>query len=71
MSDEGRYLWCKASVDLLMDTCVFTYQVAGLEVQGSDSFEEENLSNWSDDDIRQIAHDLLGVPKELVEIIYT
>ena len=70
MSDEGRYLWCKASVDMLMGTVQFTYQVAGLEVEGEQSHDED-VSEWSEEDIRQLAHDLLDVPKELVEIIYT
>ena len=47
----------------------FKYRVKGLSVDGSSSHQEEGVDGWSDDDVRNLARDLLDWKPEDCEIV--
>lgn len=66
---EEQYEYFKATV--LMggeEGILFEYQIAGL-VPGSD-LHHEDVSQWTNEDIIQLAVDLLNVDPELVQVIW-
>lgn len=59
---EETYDWVIATV-VDSDTVVLRYQVTGLEVEGSDTFSDDCLDEWSDSDIKDFAGSYIGVLK--------
>lgn len=54
-------MWCRVTV---MDgRAVARYRWAGLDVDGSESIDE-NVSDWSDDDIRETVATMIGADSE-------
>lgn len=41
-----------------------SYRCTELDRDGSDGFDDENLQDWSEDDIRDFAGSMLGIVKE-------
>lgn len=60
MNDEPKLLWCKVTVS--GDTAIARYRWEGLMVDGSDCLDDD-ISGWSDDDIRQTVALVVGIDK--------
>jgi hypothetical protein len=60
--EDGTYDWVTATVDC--GDVRLDYQATGLKVQGRDGFSEDNLGEWSEDDIKDVAGSMLGIVKE-------
>lgn len=46
-----------------------TYRWAGNDVDGSDTWSDEDYSDWSDDDIRGLVADMIGCTDDDVDLI--
>ena len=65
--DNEKYLKMHAEVG--EDYINFKYRVEGCEVDGGTSHEEEGCSDWSDEDVEQMARDLLDWKPEDCEMV--
>lgn len=60
--ESGTYDWVTATVD--GEDVSLDYRCTGLDIDGSDGFEDENLGEWSEGEIRDVAGSMLGIMKE-------
>lgn len=61
------YSWIKATV--MEGKLSWSYRACECEVDGSQSFDDEDVSNWSDDDIRDLTTLMLDVHADQVGMI--
>lgn len=71
--DEGTYDWVRATVSLDQGYVQLTYKATELLIEGRDSFSDDNLSEWTDDDIQNTAGSMLGIietDRKYIEVSY-
>lgn len=65
MNHPGNLEYCRARVDF-EGNLTLKYRWSKLKVEGSMA-HDENVLDWSDDDIVDLVADLVGIPDEEVE----
>lgn len=61
MTDAAEeLLWCKATVDTLGGSLSLTYRWSSANADGSDYYNDEDVSEWDDRDIVELAAALVG-----------
>lgn len=67
MSESERYKWVKAAIDSMTGVVTFTYRVEGLDVDGCTTHNED-VSGWSDDDVKNLGANLLECDADEIEV---
>ena len=60
--EQEHYAWIKAVIDC--GRLSWQYQVKGLPTPGSQSYGDENVSHWSDKEIRDLTRNMLCVDED-------
>jgi len=71
--DGGAYKWIKATVRMIDKYVVLTYQISEPGVpQGRDVIDDPSCVDWTDDEVRTMAAQMLDVAegKDEIEVIW-